>query len=107
MAAIQNLVIDQNSTFLRVFDLTDANGDPYDLSGVTTITSQIRRSYSSSIGLSFTTAVVGAATAGSLSIALTAAETLTLKYGRYVYDIYLDSERVLEGIITVTPTVSR
>lgn len=107
MAAIQNLVIEQKGTFLRTFDLTDANGVAYDLTNVTSITAQIRRSYNSSIGLSFTTAVVGTPTSGSISIALTAAETLTLKYGRYVYDIYLDDDRVVEGIITVTPTVTR
>ena len=110
MAAIQNLVIDQGTTFSRIFDLTDANCLPYDLSTYT-IVAQLRRGYSSSSGLIFTTAVVGLATAGSLSISLTAAETLSLKYGRYVYDIKLtkagEELRVLEGIVTVTPTVTR
>ena len=110
MAAIQNLVIDQGTTFSRVFDLTDANGIAYDLTTYTVV-AQIRRGYSSSSGLIFTTAIVGAATSGSLSISLTAAETLSLKYGRYVYDIKLtkalEELRVIEGIITVTPTVTR
>ena len=107
MATIQNLVIEQAGAFLRTIEITDANGDPYDLTNVVAITAQLRRSYSSSSGLSFTTAVVGAPTAGTISISLTAVETLTLRHGRYVYDIYLDDTRVVEGIITVTPTVTR
>ncbi len=110
MAAIQNLVIDQGTTFSRTFDLTDANGVPYDLSTYT-IVAQIRRGYASNSGLQFTTAIVGAAVSGSLSISLTAAETALLKYGRYVYDIKLSTSveqlRVVEGIVTITPTVTR
>lgn len=110
MATIQNLVIEQGASFIRIFNLSNGT-DPYDLSTYTTIEAQIRRSYASSVGLAFTTDVVGAATEGVLSISLTAEETLTLKYGRYVYDIYLDDGtnrvRVVEGIITVTPTVTR
>lgn len=109
MATIQNLVIEQGATFIRVFNLSDGT-TPYDLSSYT-IQAQIRRSYNSSSGLVFTTNVVGAATNGVLSISLVATETLTLKYGRYVYDIYLinglEKIRAVEGIITVTPTVTR
>jgi len=109
MAAIQNLVIEQGATFIRVFNLSNGTA-PYDLS-LYTIQAQIRRSYNSSSGLIFTTAIVGASTEGALSISLTSGETLTLKYGRYVYDIYLvngtDRIRAVEGIITVTPTVTR
>jgi hypothetical protein len=110
MAAIQNLVIDQGTTFSRTFDLTDASGVPYDLSTFQVV-AQIRRSYSSSSGLSFTTAIVGTPANGSLSITLTDAETQSLKYGRYVYDIKLTNAfeklRVVEGIITITPSVTR
>jgi hypothetical protein len=110
MAAIQNLVIDQGTTFTRTFDLTDSNGLPYNLADYTVV-AHIRRGYASNTGLIFTTAVVGSPAAGSLSISLTAAETLSLKYGRYVYDIKLtkvgEEIRVVEGIVTITPTVTR
>lgn len=112
MAAIQNIVVDQGTTFTRTFNLTGANGVAYDLSDYT-VDAQIRRSYSSSSGLSFSTAIVGASANGALSISLNATETLSLKYGRYVYDIKLNNTttgeklRVVEGIVTVTPTVTR
>lgn len=110
MATIQNLVIDQGATFSRTFDLTDADGAPYDLSAYT-IVAQVRRGYSSNTGLQFTSAIEGLAENGSITISLTAAETLSLRYGRYVYDIKLISSteqiRVVEGIVTITPTVTR
>ena len=64
----------------------------------------------------FATAVVSPSTDGVCTLKLTNTQTDALKAGRYVYDVELshtDSsdttiiERVLEGIITVTPSVTK
>ena len=73
------------------------------------MTSQIRKSYDAATKTDFTTAKVD--NTGQVTISLTAAETAALKSGRYVYDIEIASAsetlRVLEGIVTVTPNVTR
>ena len=52
-------------------------------------------------------------TTGEISITLTAAQTANVKAGRYVYDLELVNsntttvERVVEGIVTVYPEVTR
>jgi hypothetical protein len=55
---------------------------------------------------------VSNATGGTVSIALTAAQTNALASGRYVYDVEITSSggvvtRVLEGQVEVTPGVTR
>ena len=108
MATVSNLVIDQGTTFSLTMQLDNEDGSDKDLSNYT-VTSQIRKSYYSNTYTSFTTAKINLT--GALTISLTAAETSSLKAGRYVYDIEISSSeetlRVLEGIVTVTPEVTR
>jgi len=108
MATVSNLVIDQGTTFSLTMQLDNEDGSDKDLSNYT-VTSQIRKSYYSNTYTSFTTAKINLT--GELTISLTAAETSSLKAGRYVYDIEISSSeetlRVLEGIVTVTPEVTR
>ena len=108
MATVENLVIDQGQTFSFELTLSNADGTAKNLSGYTT-TSQMRKSYYSSTATSFTTAQVDAT--GTITISLTATQTSAIKAGRYVYDIEIASSsetlRVLEGIVTVTPEVTR
>lgn len=108
MATINNLVIDQGTTFSFTFNLTNVDGSAKDLSTYTVV-AQIRKSYYTSTKVDFTTATVDAE--GEITISLTAAQTAELKAGRYVYDIEINDNtetiRVLEGIITVTPEVTR
>lgn len=108
MATINNLVIDQGTTFSFTFSLTNADGSDKDLSDYT-VAAQIRKSYYTSSKVDFTTSTVDGI--GEITISLTAAQTSELKAGRYVYDIEIESSaetvRVLEGIVTVTPEVTR
>lgn len=110
MATKTNLIIDQGSTFSTTVDLTDENDDPIDLSTYTGA-GQIRKHYTSSTSVPFSVALGGAT--GSITISLTATQTSNLVAGRYVYDVELTSQgsgaisRVLEGIVTVTPQVTR
>jgi hypothetical protein len=109
MATKANLVIDQGATFLVELDLKDENGDILVLSGYTA-NSQIRKWYTSSNATaSFTTSIN--AESGAVSLSLSANQTSSLTSGRYVYDVEIQNgssvTRIVEGIVTVTPQVTR
>ena len=72
---------------------------------------QIRKSYDSSSATAFTTAITSA-TDGVLELSLTDVQTAALNAGRYQWDLVLtdaasDKMRVVEGIATIRPGVSR
>jgi hypothetical protein len=107
MATKANIVIDQGSTFASSIDILDDNDEPVVLTNYTA-RGQIRKHYSSTNSVSFTTTISN----GSLVISLTASQTANIVAGRYVYDLELVDPantvmRILEGIVTVTPEVTR
>jgi hypothetical protein len=109
MATKSNLVIDQGSTYSVTLDLTDENGDVINLTGYVA-NSQIRKWYTStSPAATFTTSIN--AVSGELDLSLTANQTSNLVAGRYVYDVELNNNgvisRIVEGIVTVTPQVTK
>ena len=108
MATVQNIVIDQGTTFSLDINLTNDDASAKDLTNYT-VASQMRKSYEASTKTDFTTAKVD--NTGEVTISLTAAQTATLKPGRYVYDVEIASAsetlRVLEGLVTVTPQVTK
>ena len=109
MATKANLVIDQGSTYSTDLTLTDENGDPLNLSGYAA-NSQIRKWYSSTnASATFTTTIN--ANSGVITLGLTANQTSNLVAGRYVYDVEINDggevSRIVEGIVTVTPQVTR
>lgn len=109
MATKANLVIDQGTTYSTDINLTDENGDPLNLSGYSA-NSQIRKHYTSSNSIVFSTTIN--ATSGVITLSLNANQTANIVSGRYVYDIELTDasnsiSRIVEGIVTVTPQVTR
>lgn len=109
MSTKANLVIDQGSTYNTALNLADQYGDPLYLGGYTCL-AQIRKWYSSTNSISFATSLD--VENGIISLSLTSNQTGNMLAGRYVYDVELtDSSnnvsRVLEGIVTVTPQVTR
>lgn len=107
MATKANLVIDQGSTFASSIDILDENDEPVVLNNYIA-RGQIRKHYTSTNSVSFTTTLSN----GSLIISLTANQTANMVSGRYVYDLELVDPsntvvRILEGIVTVTPEVTR
>ena len=111
MATIQNISIDQGTTFSLTITVTDLNNNALDLTNYTA-RSQMRRSYGASSYVSFTTSTGDDPTDGEVTISLTPTQTSALKIGRYVYDVEIEDDsgdviRVLEGIVTVTPEVTR
>jgi hypothetical protein len=70
------------------------------------------RKYSGSLtATSFTTSVGIPATLGKITISLTSEQTISLKPGRYVYDIVITRSdiktRVIEGMVLVREGVTR
>ena len=108
MATKSNLTIDQGSDYNITIDLTTANGSSMDLTGYTG-RSQMRKSASSSTAKDFTILV---ANTGSVTLSMTADYTANITAGRWLYDVEVVSggevvTRVLEGIVTVTPEMTR
>ena len=83
---VSNITIEQGYDFDTSFQLEDTRtNEPLYLVGAT-CEAQLRKSYSSSTKVSFAASVSDAET-GLISITMTAAKTVTLKPGRYVYDV--------------------
>jgi hypothetical protein len=76
---------------------------------------QLRTSYSAataSLELTTVNGRISLTNAGVITLSLTATETAALAAGRYVYDLEMVSSggqvtRLLEGVVTVSPEVTR
>jgi hypothetical protein len=104
-----NIVIDQGTDFSTSINVTNDDGDIVDLTGYTAA-AQMRKHYTSSNSHNFTTSI--SAAQGIVTISMTANTTAAITAGRYVYDCELTSSsnavtRLVEGIVTVTPQVTR
>jgi len=104
-----NLVVDQGATFETTINLTDDSGDLVDLTGYSGA-GQIRKHYTSSNATNITVTLGGAN--GTVTLGLSANSTANLVAGRYVYDVEVTDpsstvSRIFEGIVTVTPQVTR
>ena len=110
-AAYSNLLMEQGTTFNTTITLDDIYGNVYDLTN-TTASSQMRKSYySSNATATFSTAVYPAT--GVIELSLTSTQTANISPGRYVFDTVITNTtantvtRVLEGIVDVSPRVTR
>lgn len=110
MALKANIVIDQGSDFETTIDVTDEDGNVVDLTGYTGA-AQMRKHYTSSAQTAFTIAIT--AHTGAVRMSMNAATSSTITAGRYVYDLELTETssntvtRLVEGIVTVTPQVTK
>lgn len=110
MAGYVELTLEQGANFNTVLDLKDAAGGILNLSGYS-VAAQMRKSYYSNTATSFTMTISDAA-AGQITMAMNSANSAIVTPGRYVYDILLTSDsgvktRIIEGIVTVLPSVTR
>ena len=104
-----NIVIDKGTYFATTVSLTNSEGAQLNLTGMSAA-SQIRKTFSSSNSVAFTTALAN--NNGTLTLSLNNATTSSLSAGRYVYDVELTDaaavkSRILEGMVTVTPEVTK
>ena len=109
MALKANIVIDQGTTFATTIDVTDEDGNIVNLTGFTGA-AQMRKHYTSTAQTAFTVSI--SAGTGEVTLAMTANVTNNVAPGRYMYDCELTDttgtvSRLIEGIVTVTPGVTR
>jgi hypothetical protein len=112
MAAYVELYMDQGASFSNIININDdlTNSD-IDISGYS-VTSQMRRSYYSSNASANITCTITDAPSGEITLSMTPQQTANIKAGRYLFDVMIQtpssgSLRLLEGIITVTPRVTK
>ena len=111
MATISNLFINQDTDFSTTVTVNDSSGSALNLTSYTAL-AMIRKTYQSTTATTFTSTFAADRTTGQITISLTDAQTALLDDGRYVYDLVVTDNsgiktRVVEGIATVTPGVSR
>jgi hypothetical protein len=110
MATISNLYVDAGSTYSNIITVTASNGQALNLTGFT-VASQMRKSFQSSIAYAFTASVFDATT-GKIRLQLTDEQSEAIPAGRWLYDVEIESPsgsktRVVEGIVTVNPQITK
>jgi hypothetical protein len=109
MTGFAYLYIDQGANFNHIINLSDdVTNDYLDV----TVQAQMRRGYYSRNPSGNLTCTITDAANGEITLSMTAANTANLKPGRHVFDIKTTDDdnvisRILEGIITVNPSVTR
>lgn len=117
MAQYEDITIDQGADVAIELHLVNKDGSPKDLANYS-IDATMKRTYNSDSADThdFNCIISSPAADGIATISLTNIQTDALKTGQYVYDVelsFVDSggdtivERVLEGKILVTPSVTR
>lgn len=117
MATYEEFSIDQGTDVTVELHLQGTDGAAKDLTNYT-VAAKMKKNYNSdsSDTTAFTTGVNTDPTTGICTLSLTNTQTDALKAGRYVYDVeisFVDSdgdtivERILEGRIQVTPSVTK
>jgi hypothetical protein len=117
MAQYEEITIDQGADVSIELHLVEQDGSTKDLFGYTPL-GKVKKSYNSDSDYTwdFAANVKDPAADGIVTLSLTNVQTDEMKAGRYVYDVeisFVDSdgdtiiERVLEGIMEVTPSVTR
>jgi hypothetical protein len=110
MATVSNLIVDAGSDYSTLITVAATNGQPLNLTGYT-VASSMRKSYTSTIVYNFTATVHNAET-GKVRLQLSNTQTSAIPAGRWLYDVEITSPtgnrtRVVEGIVTVTPEITR
>jgi len=117
MATYEEFTIDQGADVTIQLECVDTQGAKKNLTDHS-VAAKMKKNYNSgdSDTTSFTAIVASPPTDGIISLSLTNTQTDALKAGRYVYDVeisYVDSsattirERILEGRIQVSPSVTK
>jgi len=105
------LIIDQGATYENTLDLIGDDGSAINVAGYV-FSGQLRKSYYSKNPTANLTITVTNAASGNIVISLNAATTANIKAGRYLYDVKMidianTTTRIVEGIITITPQVTK
>lgn len=112
MAIVQNLLIDQGSTFVARVNVYTSEKSNFDLTDYTAQSQMRKTPTSSSVIAEFVCTIPSPKTNGQIILSLTDEQTLAITAGRYMYDVVISSVagekyRAVEGIITVNPLITR
>jgi hypothetical protein len=109
-AGYQELFIEQGADFSTSITLDNADNEPFDLTDYQA-KSQVKKSYYSSNAVAQFSITIGTPANGTISMALSSANTANIAAGRYVYDVVIKKNnqitRVLEGIVNIVPQVTK
>jgi len=110
MATRSNLYVDAGSTYNTIITVAASNGQALDLNSYS-VSSQMRKSYYSSTYHSFNASVYDA-DSGKIRLQLTDEQSEAIPPGRWLYDVEIESPsgartRVVEGIVTVSPQITK
>jgi hypothetical protein len=113
MAATANLRIDQGASFSSDITVKNTDNTAFDLTGYTSSAKMAKGYASTRTRTVISTAINSDPTTGIITLTLTADQTNNLDApSRYVYDVEITKSsdstvtRVIEGIITVSPSVT-
>lgn len=102
-----NLVLDQGTTFISNTTITNSNNAVVNFFGYTA-NSMFRKYYTSNTAYTLNVAL---SNTGVVTLTMNATSTANVTSGRYVYDVEANISntviRIMEGVITVTPQVTR
>lgn len=110
MATVLNLFVDQGSFYSKYITVLAPAGTVYDLTDYT-VSSQMRKSSESSISYDIPCTIVNPSQ-GKIKLRFGAATTESIPPGRYLYDVEVTDSageklRVLEGVVVITPQMTR
>jgi len=110
MAGYAEITVEQGANFSTRINVNDAAGAGQNLTSYS-VAAQMRKSHYSTTAVDFTVSITDAFD-GEITMTMTSANTSNLTPGRYVYDLVMTSPtniktRVVEGIATVLPSVTR
>jgi len=103
-----NIEIEQGATFTKTITILDSDGSEFEVSGWTG-TGQVRKHWTSNTAYDFDITLSD----GELYFTMNATTTANISHGLYVYDIQITNnvdgtvKRVLSGMVTVSPEVTR
>jgi len=110
MAGYAEITVEQGANFSTTINVNDGAGAGQNLTSYS-VAAQMRKSHYSTTAVNFTVEITDAFD-GEITMTMTSANTSNLTPGRYVYDLVMTSPtniktRVVEGIATVLPSVTR
>ena len=112
MAQTVNLVIEQGTTWVTQITVKDADSTTINITDYT-CESQMRSSYDADTSYDITCTIAEPdSTTGILTLNLTDTQSSAIPDGRFYYDVELTDTtankiRLVEGVVTVTPEITK
>jgi hypothetical protein len=111
MATNVNLYVDQGIDYSITIDAFNGDGTELNLDGTQTFFCKAKKVYSSTSAFDIAVTVdVNDGDPNNANLNITAATTVNIKPGKYNYDLVIDNgstkTKIMEGLLTILPTVS-